>query len=190
MSGDYLGDCLEEGMLDETLDLGLIECFTVPSLSTWRRWFEAVDTDYQVLLGDDQLRSLTVNGNFYLLLHQLLQFVARQNDLRDPRIAKVMSLMEQSAVGEYNDVGGWAEKLSISRSHFHALFRNQTGLSPKKYWNQCRIQRAQHDLLRSNDSITDIAQRYGYSSVHVFTKTFHRSMGMTPTAYRRQGRLH
>ncbi|REE87460.1 AraC-like DNA-binding protein [Paenibacillus taihuensis] len=190
LSGDYLGDRLDEGMLDETLDLGLIECLTIPSLSTWRRWFEAVDTDYHVLLGDDQLRSLSINGNFNLLLHQLLLLVERQNDRRDPRIAKLMSAMEQSAAGEYQDISGWAEKLNLSRSHFHALFRSQTGLTPKKYWNQCRIQKAQHELLLSNDSVTDIAERYGYSSVHVFTKSFHRSTGMTPTAYRRQGRLH
>ncbi|QHW33834.1 helix-turn-helix domain-containing protein [Paenibacillus rhizovicinus] len=75
-------------------------------------------------------------------------------------------------------------------SHFHALFRSQTNQTPKKYWNQCRIQKTQHDLLRSNDSITDIVERTTTLRCMVFTKSFHRSTGMTPTAYRRQSRLY
>ncbi|RAP74102.1 helix-turn-helix transcriptional regulator [Paenibacillus montanisoli] len=179
----------EEDLLDEPFECGLPERLAVDSVPYWKGLFEAADTNYQVLHAGDYPRTLAVNGHFHILLHQVYQLAERQNDPMDPRIAKLLAAMEQHAGGAYRDVDGWAESLGLSRSHFHALFRAQTGMTPKRYWNQCRIRKAQTDLLGTNDSVTEIAERYGYSSLHVFTKSFHQWMGAAPTDYRRMGRL-
>ncbi|UVI29719.1 helix-turn-helix transcriptional regulator [Paenibacillus spongiae] len=189
---DFLSEHPEEcnrNWLDEPHEMGLPEWLMVDSFSFWKGLFEAVTTEYIVLSHQDYPESLAINGHFQLLLHHVYRLVHRQTDYMDPRIAKLMASMEQQAGGSYGNVDSWAEKLGLSRSHFHTLFRVQTGFTPKRYWNRCRIKKAQNDLHRTNDSVTMIAERYGFSSIHVFTKVFHQMIGITPTDYRSQSRL-
>ncbi|WP_161807539.1 helix-turn-helix domain-containing protein [Bacillus sp. FJAT-28004] len=185
-------DCL----LDVQLDCGIPYSLVVDSISLWKGMFEAVTSEFEVVSPDlsvldheDYPNSLAITGHFNLLLHQIYRLARRQSDITDPRITKLIASMERLAGGEYEDVEGWAEKLGLSRSHFHALFRTHTGFTPKWYWNRCRINKARNDLLSTNDTVTVIAERYGFSSVHAFTKLFQKMEGVAPTVFRRQYRL-
>ncbi|MCD9025396.1 helix-turn-helix domain-containing protein [Cohnella silvisoli] len=179
----------DDGLLDEPLEMGIPEQLMVDSFPFWKGLFESVTTDVKVLDEEDYPGLLAVNGHFLVLLHHVFQLARRQSEPKDPRIAKLLALMEQKSGGEYGDVEHWAEKLGLSRSYFHTLFRAQTGLTPARYWNQCRIKKAQNDLLETNDSVTKIAERFGFSSLYVFTRLFHQMVGVTPTDYRQQSRL-
>ncbi|MBP3965872.1 AraC family transcriptional regulator [Paenibacillus lignilyticus] len=192
VTGDLL--CLsaekhDPEMLDEPLDTGIPECLTVDAHGYWKGLFEAVSTDYNVLHHENYPESLAINGHFQLLLHQLYQLARRKNDATDPRIAKIKAYMDMNAGGEYGDIDLWAETLGLSRGHFHALFSTHTGFTPKRYWNRRRIDKARNDLSGTNDSVTVIAERYGFSSVHAFTKLFRQTVGISPTDYRKQSRL-
>jgi len=66
--------------------------------------------------------------------------------------------------------------------HFSAHF----GCSPKQYQQHCRLDEVKRLLRDTPLSITTIAHEYGYpSSQHLCTE-FHRAVGCTPVAYRRQ----
>jgi AraC-like DNA-binding protein len=69
---------------------------------------------------------------------------------------------------------------------FIRRFRVETGLSPQSWQSRRRIERACLALERSDDSIDDIAEAFGYCDRHHFTRAFTRWRGVGPAAYRRQ----
>ena len=58
--------------------------------------------------------------------------------------------------------------------------------SPLDYINQYRLQAAASLLLSTDMKITDISTRCGFSHHSYFAKLFARSMGCSPSAYRRE----
>lgn len=50
--------------------------------------------------------------------------------------------------------------------------------------NRFRVNRAKEDLLHSRLSITEIAEKYHFSSLHYFSRLFHRQTGQTPREFR------
>ena len=81
-----------------------------------------------------------------------------------------------------------ADSAFISRRECMRVFRNIIGLSPIQYLISRRIEEGKN-LLRTTDySIAQIASFSGFSSQSYFAQTFQKSMGMSPTQYRRQAR--
>jgi AraC-like DNA-binding protein len=77
-----------------------------------------------------------------------------------------------------------SQKAYLSRNIFFKWFREQFGLTPLEYITHERIRLARQLLAEENDSISEIGQQCGFSNVNYFVRTFHRSEGLTPGAYR------
>ena len=77
-----------------------------------------------------------------------------------------------------------AEAFRISPHYLSRLFKQTTGFTFSDYLNLLRIKEAR--LLReTDDSITDIAWRSGFSNFSHFGKMFKRTVQLSPRAYRR-----
>lgn len=72
----------------------------------------------------------------------------------------------------------------ISYSHFSRIFKMTTGKSFRQYVIDARINEAKRLLLTSGLSITDIAQKTGFSSASHFTEKFRQATGTTPKKYK------
>lgn len=79
------------------------------------------------------------------------------------------------------------KKLGISHSSLGRLFRNGTGMSPRAYWIQRRLETAKFLLLNSNLSIKEISYHLGYSSQFHFSSEFSRLNGLSPLHFRQRG---
>lgn len=77
-----------------------------------------------------------------------------------------------------------AATAGLSAPHFCRAFRQSTGLPPHRYQIALRIERAQ-EMLGRGDSIATVAAAVGYDDPAYFSRLFHRQIGTTPTAYRR-----
>lgn len=78
-----------------------------------------------------------------------------------------------------------ASEAALSRSAFFERFHRAVGMAPMEYLLTWRMALAK-DLLRKQDStVTEIAQRVGYSSVSTFSVAFARHVGMPPTHFAR-----
>ena len=77
-----------------------------------------------------------------------------------------------------------SSELGISYSTFNQLFKLQTGLSPIRYLNQMRIQRAKYKLMRTDLPVKAIALDCGFSSTEYFCGFFRKETGMTPSQFR------
>nr|WP_191297038.1 AraC family transcriptional regulator [Paenibacillus sp. PL91] len=80
----------------------------------------------------------------------------------------------------------WWKLCGLKRTYFHALFLRETGLTPKAYHHKLLMRRASHLLLESELSVTAIAERLGYPSIHPFSRHFGSFYGVSPKHYRLQ----
>ena len=80
-----------------------------------------------------------------------------------------------------------AQRVSLSPSRFHVVYRALFGISPVKDLIFARIDRAKL-LLLEDDSITQaaIAEKLGYKNPYDFCRQFTKVTGMSPGSYRKK----
>ncbi len=74
----------------------------------------------------------------------------------------------------------------LSTNYLSRLFRERTGIGPHEYLVFIRLQHAAQELVSTNDSITEIAFRCGFSDSNYFKDAFKNRFGTGPRAYRKQ----
>jgi AraC family multidrug resistance transcriptional activator len=75
--------------------------------------------------------------------------------------------------------------VGYSTYYCSAKFSEHMGLTYKQYLSQCRLKAASSDLCTTNDKITDIAFKYGYSSSESFSRAFSLKFKCSPSQYRK-----
>ncbi len=82
-------------------------------------------------------------------------------------------------------IDGLAELVHLSKFYFIRLFKKFMGVSPYRYVQITRINRAKELLLSTDYRINEIADMTGFTNATRFTKLFSEMTGTTPTRYRR-----
>ena len=72
---------------------------------------------------------------------------------------------------------------AISRSTLQSLFKKHVNQPPKRYINELKMAKAQRMILEGNHSITEVALKLGFSSIHYFSRKFKTRFGLSPTEY-------
>ncbi len=91
----------------------------------------------------------------------------------------------QDNVGEPLTVDDLARSAMFSKFHFTRIFRQVTGISPRRFLSALRLQQAKQLLVSTSQTVADISNIVGYNSVGTFSSRFARSVGLSPTVYRR-----
>jgi AraC-like DNA-binding protein len=78
--------------------------------------------------------------------------------------------------------------VNLSEAHFARSFKRTFGLSPHAFVLRRRLELAARLMLESTESLTDIAQRCGFTDQAHLCHHFRRSMGDSPAAWRRARR--
>jgi AraC family transcriptional regulator len=78
-----------------------------------------------------------------------------------------------------------ASECSLSRSHFSRAFKKNTGLSPRDWFLQMRLNKAKALLSDSVLTISQISLDCGFADQSHFTRVFTRVVGLTPFSWRR-----
>jgi AraC-like DNA-binding protein len=81
-----------------------------------------------------------------------------------------------------------AKMANLSVSRFSTLFRTAMGVSPVHYQMKTRMARAKHVLLKTDRTISEIADELGYNDQFHFSKAFKKESGLSPKIYRFQNR--
>jgi len=88
-------------------------------------------------------------------------------------------------------VAEMADLAGMSRSHFHAMFKRETGMPLTHYLQALRVAEAERLLAETEHPVLDIALESGFPSLSHFYAVFGRRQGCSPSVYReRLARAH
>ena len=77
-------------------------------------------------------------------------------------------------------VADLAAEARMSERNFRRIFRNSTGLSPKKFFDRLRLNLAREILLNGQCTVAETAFRLGFSSPFHFSASYRRHFGAPP----------
>ncbi len=77
-----------------------------------------------------------------------------------------------------------SQMLNFDESYFCRLFKNATGTTFTEYLNFVRVCKAEKLLNKTRDSILEISEAVGFSSVSYFNRIFKKYRHLSPRAYR------
>ena len=77
-----------------------------------------------------------------------------------------------------------ADAAGLSPFHFLRVFRKTTGTTPHQYVVGARLRHAARLLAETARPVTQIAYDVGFSDLSNFVRTFHRTVGRSPRAFR------
>lgn len=107
-------------------------------------------------------------------------------DAIEQAMERVIATMRDN-LGEQLTVDDMARAAMFSKFHFTRIFQRVTGVSPGRFLSALRLQQAKQLLVSTTLNVADISVRVGYNSVGTFSSRFTRSVGLSPTTYRRLG---
>jgi AraC-like DNA-binding protein len=107
--------------------------------------------------------------------------------LRDPAIAKALSLMHEQPQSAWS-VESLARRVAQSRATFARRFAELVGESPVAYLTRWRMCLATKLLSETDLSLDEVAERVGYETAPAFSKAFSRSQGDAPGRFRARAR--
>lgn len=133
------------------------------------------------------------------LLFSFLVSIARINKQKisepkkDPRIPKRQNHIISQAIDYISDhyseplrIEDIAKYVHISEVHLRRIFDTSLRMKPLEYINLVRIQMACNYLDQSDDAVSLVASKCGFSSHSSFNRNFNKVMGMTPAQYRKR----
>lgn len=101
------------------------------------------------------------------------------------RAASVVEALSDAAFLPLS-VADRAADLGLSIDVLYAAVHEATGLSPHEFIIQTRLTRAQRLLADSRAAVAAVAAQVGYDDPAYFSRLFHRRVGLSPAAFRRQ----
>lgn len=81
-------------------------------------------------------------------------------------------------------VNSIAEHLDMNPTYLSKLFSKETGIKLSSYLKQQKLKATTEALIYTDETIAEIAERFGFSSQSHFTNSFQSEYGMTPKKYR------
>ncbi|WP_079914751.1 AraC family transcriptional regulator [Paenibacillus sp. 32352] len=178
-------DTYIEELISPCPKLELNEVTTINNIPLWVSYFNAFTPPPELLGGRNPWDFLKYNGAFQTFLHQFLAYAVKHHVTYDPRIKKILDFIENEPLElEVAQLYKLAHELGLGKSRFHDLFKQDTGYTPSDYLNRLKYHHIAEDLCFSRLSITEIAEKYGFSSIHYFSKAFRHATGMSPSEYR------
>ena len=79
-----------------------------------------------------------------------------------------------------------ADAIHMNQYHICRVFKRETGMTVHSYINSMRISHAKQ-LLRTTDiPVAEVSEATGFNGISSLTKSFQKTVGMTPTAYRKK----
>lgn len=144
---------------------------------------------FQSVITELQLKKLHYEEITVSQLYFMLSMISRlyktslqpfENDFSIDRL--VVQLHQR-----YNEswtIASMADYCKLSEGYFAHTFRKQMGVSPMRYLNDLRIDKAKELLEAGTMSISAIASMTGFRDPLYFSKIFRKAVGMSPTDFK------
>ncbi len=84
------------------------------------------------------------------------------------------------------DFSAEAGKYRVTDTHFRRIFKQLTGLPPRQFLIQSRLNKAAALLASTKESVNEIAYRTGWDNVFYFSRQFRQKYHASPLQYRKE----
>lgn len=155
--------------------------------------------DHPELQGSGDLQHLQIDDLIYrtlaLLLFPQLERLSNTQDARSAGRERVFEdLLEwiQANVRHPLNLSQLEQRSGYSRRNLQLAFQHRFGCGPIQWVRQQRLEQARSELLnpQPDDTVATIAERFGFSSLSVFSRDFSAHFGLRPSDLLREGRRH
>lgn len=128
---------------------------------------------------------LNVTGD---LVYQLLAGFYSKNKKRDLRMETILEILDKNVGNTKFDISQAIEETGYCKGYFRKMFKQQYGMSPVKYFNQKRIEKAKSMIQQYADSrsVKDIALACGFEDALYFSRVFKQYTNISPSDYQKQ----
>ena len=172
------GDTVSEYMklLGVSADRSILHISLYPELKA------VMDKIYEASQDTSLSSRLAITGYLYEFLSVLML-----NSAIEPKsdfIDAALKIMDYNFC-ENISVEQIARRLNVDPAYFSRKFAETTGVSPKKYLLNKRIECAKELLLTTTASIFEISNSVGYEDSFYFCRIFSKYTGTSPLAYRK-----
>ena len=170
--------------------------------------FDTIDFPYLIELEDisralelfkklDDLHLKTDVCSAFMLKAALLELTAmfleydpigkKAELISDPFAEKLKDFIKSNLSGRLS-VKILADEMGFNEKYFIEVFKKSFGDTPAQYVKRVRLEAAKHELLYSDDKVSYISGKIGYSSIQSLSKDFKAYTGFTPSEFRRRFR--
>lgn len=106
-------------------------------------------------------------------------------DPQEERTINQLTRYLQEHLADELSLGVLADEFHLSAQYISQLFKSEIGVNFLTYLTNIRMEKAKKLLLVTSLPISEVSERSGYADYRVFTKTFKKYEGLTPSQYRR-----
>ncbi len=149
--------------------------------------FEEIFYTLNMSTDQESLRYASSLLHYYLATMRYIKLYrtagGRQIDTTDV-VATAIHYMKENILNKLS-LDDLADYIGYSKSHFSAMFRAQTGMSPLAYYKNLKIERACDMLSNSSMKIVQICNSLGIDDPYYFSRLFRKEKGMSPQQYRK-----
>lgn len=85
-----------------------------------------------------------------------------------------------ASLSRRSDLQALAREAGMSYSRFRAVFKKETGYSPREFENIIKLNRSRDLLLSGRFNVSQAAEALGFSSVYYFSRAFRKAFGLSP----------
>lgn len=104
------------------------------------------------------------------------------------RLTPVLEEMVRNVAADLH-IGDLARRHGWEPSSFTRAFVKSSGCSPKRYLNHLLVNLLKRDLLFTDLTLNELAQRYHFCDSYYLSAFFKRYMGLSPQHYRKQRKI-
>ncbi|WP_455719128.1 helix-turn-helix domain-containing protein [Agathobacter sp.] len=152
-----------------------------------KKLLRAVAHIYQNKEKGYELRLMAKLNEFIYILYTNYSHIEKNVEKESKQIARLKDVLQYVAESYQEPVSlkTAAEMVSLNQEYFCRMFKRCMGVTFLEYINLVRIDHIHEELLVTDDSITDILQRNGFTNYKVFSRMFKEQFGMTPRELRK-----
>ena len=142
-----------------------------------------------VVLGEVEIAGKPTDKQFQLLNENLVQLGFELIDHQKGKLIEqiknaVVTLIHHDFTPKTNFSDFIADKLNYDYNYLSNLFSEAEGTTIEKYLIAQRIERAKELLIYGELSLSQIADRLGYSSAAYLSNQFRKQTGISPSRYK------
>ncbi len=126
-------------------------------------------------------------ANLLFMLHKEKNEEPSSESMQEKNVRTVKNYIDNNYYKKIT-VTDISDKFHLSKNYVRNLFVKYLGVSPKKYIQKKRMDRAKTLLLETDISISTVALSVGYDDALLFSKMFLKEFSRSPQKYRQHNR--